>query len=120
MNENAPGGRWLRIEVNPTQLTTGPETQRSHHTVDESFHRVFANLPPGWRFKGLFLASREGQRRKPGWWYAQASGPSPDREDSQFGLTGEGRPGWNGMLTALDSLAVQLERINQRFDYDDV
>jgi hypothetical protein len=81
-------------------------------TLDEAFHVLMAEMPEGWRFKALYLASHEGRqergRRRPGHWYAHAVGPDPKRPEFSYGLTGEGRPGVLGVSEAVLSLAKQL------------
>lgn len=75
-------------------------------------------MPPGWHFKGLYLASRPAHHRKPGYWYAQASGPDPFRAGTSYGLTSEGRQGFEGAGDALFKLAGRLEDV--LLDFEDV
>lgn len=79
--------------------------------LDAKFDAVFAALPVGWRFKAIQLCSKQSNQRRPGWWYASASGPDPDRPSTSFGFTGIGRPGIDGIDEALVDLIDQLESL---------
>jgi hypothetical protein len=82
-----------------------------HRSIDEAFHAVFAIMPPHWRFKALYLASKPAYKRRVGFWYAQAVGPDPYLHHTGYGLTGEGRD----QGAALRDLAAKLEDLEGQF-----
>jgi hypothetical protein len=95
-----------------TRKSQGNVTVRGSE-LDEAFHAVFTEMPPGWHFKGLALSTRARNARPPGWWFASASGPDPLRDGHPFGISGYGRPGYAGMAEALGDLAEQLAEIRE-------